>query len=289
MKRNSKQRKLLTRIPFSIAFWSIFALIMIILFFYNRGAISKTITKLQKTPASQESKDIAQEVQDIVEKKVKKSETKGIQILEEEQIKVAEKEETNKLEKERTEQRIELNSTVATESEDGKKESNDLKGLSNDEAKIDENGEEERHDQELQKREIAVYFATVSDSGAVNREKCVRSIEKTSSPMIDSINTLLSGPTKDEAKRGLRSFIPVDTKLLSASIKDGSALLNFSEEFQFNRYGVEGYNVQLQQVVFTACSFPTVKSVQFLIEGQKRDFIGSEGVWIGSPFTPSSF
>ena len=70
MKRNSKQQKLLTRIPFSIAFWSIFALIMIILFFYNRGAISKTITKLQKTPASQESKDIAQEVQDIVEKKV---------------------------------------------------------------------------------------------------------------------------------------------------------------------------------------------------------------------------
>ena len=134
-----------------------------------------------------------------------------------------------------------------------------------------------------------MYFATVSDSGAVNREKCVRTIEKTSSPMIDSINTLLSGSTKDEAKRGLRSFIPVDTKLLSASIKDGSALLNFSEEFQFNRYGVEGYNVQLQQVVFTACSFPTVKSVQFLIEGQKRDFIGSEGVWIGSPFTPSSF
>ena len=107
--------------------------------------------------------------------------------------------------------------------------------------------------------------------------------------MVDSLKALLKGPTKEEAKHGIRSFIPADTKLISASIKEETALINLSEDFQFNRYGVEGYNIQLQQIVFTVCSFPTVKSVQFLIEGQKRDFIGSEGVWIGSPLTINSF
>ena len=129
----------------------------------------------------------------------------------------------------------------------------------------------------------------MNDNGVVTREKCVRSVERSMSPMVDSLNALLQGPTKEEAKHGIRSFIPADTRLLSASIKEETALINLSDDFQFNRYGVEGYNIQLQQVVFTVCSFPTVKSVQFLIEGQKRDFLGSEGVWIGSPLTINSF
>ncbi|QTQ17448.1 GerMN domain-containing protein [Treponema parvum] len=67
------------------------------------------------------------------------------------------------------------------------------------------------------------------------------------------------------------------------------AFLNFSEEFEYNPYGVEGYLGQLMQIVYTATSFSTVDSVQFLIEGQKKDYLGSEGVWIGSPLARSSF
>nr|WP_257225304.1 GerMN domain-containing protein [Treponema parvum] len=52
---------------------------------------------------------------------------------------------------------------------------------------------------------------------------------------------------------------------------------------------MEGYLGQLMQIVYTATSFSTVDSVQFLIEGQKKDYLGSEGVWIGSPLARSSF
>ena len=93
----------------------------------------------------------------------------------------------------------------------------------------------------------------------------------------------------EEAKQGLRTLIPPDTKLRSAWVKDGVAFIDVSDEFQFNQYGIEGSLAQLSQVVFTATEFTTVKSVQFLIEGQKKEYLGAEGVWIGSPLSRTSF
>lgn len=85
------------------------------------------------------------------------------------------------------------------------------------------------------------------------------------------------------------SLIPEGTKLLSATITDKTAYLNFSEEFQYNKYGVEGYLGQLMQIVYTATSFSSIESVQFLINGQKETYLGGEGVWIGSPLPRSTF
>lgn len=307
MKRNNRRRN--SRIPFSIVFWSVFALVMATLFFCNRAAISKTVTKLQNTPQEQKTKALSREVQDIVEKKMKKQEEyiKDLPLQKEAEesarfeksdtqemsLNEDEKTETNNLitsnhdDAQRSQTLGETSKAEASEKENSLLE----KGSSHQEERVALKAADNQEDQrpESAQREIELYFATVSDSGVVSREKCIRTVARTASPMQDSINALLQGPTKEEAKRGLRSFIPAETKLLSASIKEGSAHLNFSEDFQFNRYGIEGYNVQLQQIVFTACSFPSVESVQFLIEGQKRDFIASEGIWIGSPLAPSSF
>ena len=42
------------------------------------------------------------------------------------------------------------------------------------------------------------------------------------------------------------------------------------------------------QIVYTATEYSTVNSVQILIDGQKKEYL-SEGVWIGSPLSRSSF
>ncbi|MBQ9626149.1 MAG: GerMN domain-containing protein, partial [Treponema sp.] len=105
----------------------------------------------------------------------------------------------------------------------------------------------------------------------------------------DTIKALLAGPQSSEKSMTL---IPEGTRLLSATVRNGIAALNFSEEFEFNAIGADGYRGQLMQIVFTATEFATVESVQFLIEGQRKDYIGSgEDVWmwIGSPYTRSSF
>ena len=134
-----------------------------------------------------------------------------------------------------------------------------------------------------------LFFVQVDADGNVNRKSVVRQIPKSDSPLTDTIKALLAGPTDSEKSM---SLIPHGTRLLSATVRNGIAALNFSEEFEFNAIGADGYRGQLMQVVFTATEFATVESVQFLIEGQRKDYIGSgEDVWmwIGSPYTRSSF
>jgi len=93
---------------------------------------------------------------------------------------------------------------------------------------------------------------------------------------------LLKGPSPAESGEGLSSLIPAGSRLLSAEVRDGTAYLNFNENFMFNENGAEGYIYQLRQVVYTATEFPTVQRVQILIEGRRLEYLG-ENIPIGSP------
>jgi spore germination protein GerM len=138
-------------------------------------------------------------------------------------------------------------------------------------------------------RTVQLFFVTIDADGRVVRKEVAREIAQTDSPLSETLNTLFKGPTTTETNRGLRSLVPQGTRLLSAYVKDGIATINLSEEFQFNQFGIEGYLGQLAQVVFTATSWPTVKSVQILIDGQRKEYLGAEGVWIGTPLSRDKF
>ena len=138
--------------------------------------------------------------------------------------------------------------------------------------------------------ELQLCFVNIDGDGAVVRQVIKRQVAKSDSPLTTAINLLLQVPdTTKAAERNCMILIPAGTKLLSAKVQGGVAYLNFNEAFEINTYGVEGYIHQLEQIVFTATAFSTVNSVQFLIEGEKRDYLGSEGQWIGSPLSRSSF
>ena len=138
-------------------------------------------------------------------------------------------------------------------------------------------------------RDVSLCFVVIDSDGSVSRKIVMRRLSKSASPMTDALNALLAGPLPEEQSKSCMTLIPSGTKLLGATVKDGVATLNFSESFEFNSVGVEGYIAQLMQIVYTATEFPTVKSVQFLIEGRRKDYLGSEGQWIGSPLTRSGF
>jgi spore germination protein GerM len=112
--------------------------------------------------------------------------------------------------------------------------------------------------------------------------KTSRKIPPSDSPMQDSLNALLAGPSAEEQRRGLVSLIPRNTRILSATVRGSTAYINFSEDFQYNTYGVEGYSAQLNQIVWTATEFPNIADVQILVEDRRVDYLG-EGIWIGSP------
>lgn len=136
---------------------------------------------------------------------------------------------------------------------------------------------------------LKLFFMTISSNGSVARKEITREMKKSDSPLMDAVNALIQGPDSAEERSGCRSLISDGTKLIGASVRNGIATLNFSGEFEFNKYGIEGLRGQLQQIVFTATAFPTVESVQFLVDGERKEYLGSEGVWIGTPLGRNSF
>ncbi len=143
-------------------------------------------------------------------------------------------------------------------------------------------------EQTVETATVRLWFVAVDADGRIARKLCTRKIIRTTSPLTNNIKLLLQGPNSAELDSGCMSLIPEGTRLLTALVKDGVAYLNFSEEFETNRIGAEGYLAQLQQIVFTSTEFATVKSVQILIDGKKKEKIG-DGVWIGSPISRADF
>jgi len=135
---------------------------------------------------------------------------------------------------------------------------------------------------EMQDRSL--YFTHVERGGNILRIKVNRKLPVSGSPMTDALHALLSGPIDDEKERGLISLIPEGTKLLSAAVRDGTAYVNFSEDFQYNVHGIDGYIGQLCEIVFTATEFSTVRDVQILIQGRRIEYL-AESIWIGSPLS----
>ena len=134
-----------------------------------------------------------------------------------------------------------------------------------------------------------LFFIQIDGDGSILRKESVRTIPKTTTPLTVAITALLDGPNLEEIEKGYISLIPQGTKLLGASVKNGTATINFNDSFRYNQYGVEGYYGQLMQIVYTATAFSNIDNVQFLIEGEKMDYLGLEGVFIGSPLSIASF
>lgn len=137
-----------------------------------------------------------------------------------------------------------------------------------------------------------LYFVVIDNDGSVSRKAIKKEIKKSTSPLTATIKALLDGPDKSD-RSGSVTLIPQGTKLLGASVKNGVATLNFSDEIEFNSVGVDGYMASLMQIVYTATEFPTVRSVQFLIEGNVREYLGSDGLlpglYIKTPLDRKSF
>jgi len=140
------------------------------------------------------------------------------------------------------------------------------------------------------KTDLQLCFVVIDGDGTVGRKVIKRSVPKPDSPLTTSINLLLKGPdVTQSAEKNCMSVIPNGTKLLSAKVQGGVAYLSFNDKLEYNELGVEGTIHSLEQIVYTATAFSTVTSVQILIDGEKRDYLGSEGQWIGSPLSRQSF
>ena len=141
-------------------------------------------------------------------------------------------------------------------------------------------------------RQQGIFLVQVEDGGENLRLARVnRTLRASNTPLMDSLNALLSGPTAEESAQGMVSFISPGTRVLSVRVEGhavgdarrDTAYISFNESFQFNPYGSEGLRYQIWQVVYTATEFLNVHDVQILIEGNRVDFLHEGGIGIGSP------
>jgi len=136
---------------------------------------------------------------------------------------------------------------------------------------------------------VRLFFVRVSGEGSIGMKGVLRPVARTGSPLTAAINSLLDGPRSEELSNDVLSLIPEGSRLLGARVDGGIAFLDFNEEFRFNALGIEGYRAQVEQIVYTATEFPTVDRVQFLVEGQRIDYLGGEGFWVGGPLGREDF
>ena len=140
----------------------------------------------------------------------------------------------------------------------------------------------------VQTRDRTIYFTHVSSDGQILQSSVTRRLPVSESPMMDALNALLTGPSADELAKGIINLIPRNTRIISATVRGNTAYINFSEDFMFNTFGVEGYVAQLRQIVWTVTEFSNVSDVQVLIESRRVDYL-AEGIWIGSPINRQLF
>ena len=101
-----------------------------------------------------------------------------------------------------------------------------------------------------------------------------------------ALDRLLAGPSAAEYAAGVRSQIPVGTRLLGLRITAGTATADFTSSFG-SAAGPSTMPLRIAQVVYTLAQFPSVTGVRFEINGQGVTVIG--GVPVQDPQTPAMY
>lgn len=135
-------------------------------------------------------------------------------------------------------------------------------------------------------RNASLYYISLNAAGEPVVQKTSVKIGYNSSPLTRTIENLFQGIG---ISSNLMTLVPPGTRLNEVWIKDGIAFIDVTDAVQFNPMGRAGHLAMLEQLVYTATEYSTVKGVQLLINGNKKDFLGSEGVSIKTPLKRSDF
>ena len=138
-------------------------------------------------------------------------------------------------------------------------------------------------------RKARLYFASVDPAGKIRLKSVIRPIPSSDSPLRDTLDALLKGPSSQELNLGMVSMIPAGARVRNVTVSGDTAVVDFNESFRFNPQGLEAMDAQLRQVVYAATEFPSVKNVQIRIEGATVRYLGTEGMRLDAPLARSSF
>ncbi len=118
------------------------------------------------------------------------------------------------------------------------------------------------------KEKVTLYFGDKQAMYLIPEEREVVKGSKSLETVI--IEELTKGPKNPDAVK----IMPQDAKLLSVSVVNGVAYLNFSKEFQTKHVGGSaGESMTLYSIINSLAKLTGIEKVQFLLEGENREAI----------------
>jgi hypothetical protein len=103
-----------------------------------------------------------------------------------------------------------------------------------------------------------------------------------------AVDELLAGPESIESAADVSTAVPDGTRLLGLNIANGLATVDLSSEFESGG-GSLSMQMRLAQVVYTLTQFPTVKRVQFQLDGEPVRVFSGEGIVLDKPVTRGDY
>jgi hypothetical protein len=115
-----------------------------------------------------------------------------------------------------------------------------------------------------------------------------RTVPATKAVARAAVLQLISGPSPADRARGLTTCVPVGTRLLGLSIRDGTATVDLTSAFASGG-GSLSMRARLAQLTYTLTQFPTVARARLAMDGRVVKVFGHEGIVLDHPLARSRF
>ena len=119
---------------------------------------------------------------------------------------------------------------------------------------------------------LSPYFLRGEELGVAERR-----VPHTTRLATAAMEALLAGPTSAERTAGLTTAVPDGTRLIGVRIQHGVATVDLSHAFASGG-GSLSMQARVAQIVYTLTRFPTVKAVDFRLDGAIVETLGGEGL-----------
>ena len=265
-------------------FWLFILLVIIVIFVYKgRGNLKEAFKFVKNNPITEAFKKTDEETAKEAE------ETETIDKAETTQAEAASEEDTV-TKPDRDEERSEVEApssagenVVKTGKSEPEKKPSEIKKTSTDKDQIRSS---KKNDIKTKEYKAVLYFVKINEEdGTAKPTPVQRTVKFKDSPITRTIEALMKGPTENEKRKGMTSFIPDDTELISARIQNGHLTLNFDNKFEENYSGMEAILLELYQVLLTSFEISQVTKLSILIDGKSKRYITGEGIPIKEVYT----
>lgn len=153
---------------------------------------------------------------------------------------------------------------------------------------IDPSHEETPPDENQEGQFVNVFFIGQNKNG----EEVYKAVKRKYDPTVDgtpvkfAVTALIDGPKPEEVKLGVYSEIPVGTRLLNVIDASDGVYINLSQHFEAGG-GTDSIYKRIFQLIKTT-KYNTNKPVYLLIENEKVEVLGGDGIMITQPLTENS-